>query len=75
MWTHSNNGTKTKYHMQFFISALAHHGIMTAYIDHCIGDTSSVESAILAGYISNVAPAILQTFTFNENIFIVPPIQ
>ena len=51
----------------FFISALAHHDLMTASVDHRIGDTTSVESAILAGFISNVASAILQTFTFNEN--------
>lgn len=53
--------------------ALAHHGVMTAYIDYAVGHTTSGVSALLAGYISNVPPAMMQVF--NEKIFIVPPIQ
>lgn len=53
--------------------ALAHHGVMTAYIDYAVGHATSDVSALLAGYISNVTPAMMQAF--NEKIFIVPPIQ
>lgn len=56
-----------------FISALAHHGVMTAYIDYALGHATSEVSALLAGYISNVTPAMMQAF--NEKIFIVPPIM
>ena len=55
------------------ISALAHHGVMTAYIDYAVGYATSEVSALLAGYISNVTPAMMQAF--NEKIFIVPPIK
>ncbi len=53
-----------------FISALAHHGVMTAYVDYAVGHATSEVSALLAGYISNVTPAMMQPF--NEKIFIVP---
>ena len=52
---------------------MAHHGVMTAYIDYAVGHATSEVSALLAGYISNVTPAMMQAF--NEKIFIVPPIQ
>ena len=62
-----------QYARNSFISALAHHGVMTAYIDYAVGHATSEVSALLAGYISNVTPAMMQAF--NEKIFIVPPIQ
>ena len=61
-----------QYARNSFISALAHHGVMTAYIDYAVGHATSEVSALLAGYISNVTPAMMQAF--NEKIFIVPPI-
>lgn len=61
-----------QYARNSFISALAHHGVMTAYIDYAVGHSTSEVSALLAGYISNVTPAMMQAF--NEKIFIVPPI-
>ncbi len=62
-----------QYARNSFISALAHHGVMTAYIDYAVGHATSEVSALLAGYISNVTPAMMQAF--NEKIFIVPPIM
>lgn len=62
-----------QYARNSFISALAHHGVMTAYIDYAVGHATSEVSALLAGYISNVTPAMMEAF--NEKIFIVPPIQ
>ena len=62
-----------QYARNSFISALAHHGVMTAYIDYAVGHATSEVSALLAGYISNVTPPMMQAF--NEKIFIVPPIQ
>ena len=62
-----------QYARNSFISALAHHGVMTAYIDYAVGHATSEVSALLAGYISNVTPAMMQAF--NEKIFIIPPIQ
>lgn len=59
-----------QYARNSFISALAHHGVMTAYIDYAVGHTTSEVSSLLAGYISNVTPAMMQSF--NEKIFIVP---
>ncbi len=59
-----------QYARNSFISALAHHGVMTAYIDYAVGHATSEVSALLAGYISNVTPAMMQAF--NEKIFIVP---
>lgn len=61
-----------QYARNSFISALAHHGVMTAYIDYAVGHATSEVSALLAGYISNVTPAMMQAF--NEKIFIVPEI-
>ncbi len=61
-----------QYARNSFISALAHHGVMTAYIDYAVGHATSEVSALLAGYISNVTPAMMQAF--NEKIFAVPPI-
>lgn len=55
------------------ILALAHHGVMTAYIDFAVGHPTSEVLALLAGYISNVTPAMIQTF--NEKIFVVPAVQ
>ncbi|WP_288147649.1 hypothetical protein [Bacteroides acidifaciens] len=45
-----------------FISALAHHGGMTAYIDYAVGHATSEVSTLLAGYISNVTPAMMQAY-------------
>ena len=59
-----------QYARNSFISALAHHGVMTAYIDYAVGHATSEVSSLLAGYISNVTPAMMQSF--NEKIFIVP---
>ncbi|MCM1504750.1 MAG: site-specific integrase [Muribaculum sp.] len=61
-----------QYARNSFISALAHHGVMTAYIDYAVGHATSEVSSLLAGYISNVTPAMMQSF--NEKIFIVPPV-
>lgn len=61
----------TRHARNSFISALEHHGVMTAYIDYAVGHATSKVSALLAGYISNVTPAIMQAF--NETIFIIPP--
>lgn len=62
-----------QYARNSFISALAHHGVMTAYIDYAVGHATSEVSALLAGYISNVTPAMMHAF--NEKIFIVPEIS
>ena len=51
-------------------SAQNYYGVMTAYIDYAVGHATSEVSALLAGYISNVTPAMMQAF--NEKIFIVP---
>lgn len=59
-----------QYARNSLISALAHHGVMTAYIDYAVGHATSEVSSLLAGYISNVTPAMMQSF--NEKIFIVP---
>lgn len=59
-----------QYARNSFISALAHHGVMTAYMDYAVGHATSEVSSLLAGYISNVTPAMMQSF--NEKIFIVP---
>lgn len=56
----------------FFILAVAHHGVMTAYIDYAVGHATSEVSPLLAGCISNVTPAMMQAF--NYGIFIGPPI-
>ena len=58
-----------QYARNSFISALAHHGVITAYIDYAVGQATSEVSALLAGYISNVTPAMMQAF--NEKIFMV----
>lgn len=60
-----------QYARNSFISALAHHGVMSAYIDYAVGHATSEVSSLLAGYISNVTLAMMQSF--NEKIFIVPP--
>ena len=62
-----------QYARNTFISALVHHGVMTTYIDYSVGYATSEVSALLAGYISNVTPAMMQPF--NEKIFIVPLIM
>ena len=59
-----------QYARNSFISALAHHGVMTAYIDYAVGHTTSEVSALLAGYISNMTDAMMHTF--NSKIFTIP---
>lgn len=59
-----------QYARNSFISALAHHGVMTAYIDYAVGHTTSEVSALLAGYISNMTDAMMHTF--NSKIFTLP---
>lgn len=59
-----------QYARNSFISALAHHGVMTAYIDYAVGHTSSEVSALLAGYIANLNDAMMHSF--NSKIFTIP---
>lgn len=61
-----------QYARNSFISALAHHGVITSYIDYAVGHATSEVSALLAGYINNLTDAAMQGY--NEKIFIVPPI-
>lgn len=63
---------RPQYARNSFISALAHHGVMTACIDYAVGYATSEVSALLAGCVSNVTLAMMPAF--NEKIFIVPPI-
>ena len=64
----ASNAPHPKYACNSFISALAHHGVMTAYIDYAVGHATSEVSALLAGYISNVTPAMMQAFN-EENLY------
>lgn len=61
-----------QYARNSFISALAHHGVITSYIDYAVGHTTSEVSALLSGYIGNLSDEAMQAY--NEKIFIVPPI-
>lgn len=56
-----------QYARNSFISALAHHGVITAYIDYAVGHVTSDVSILLAGYINNVTPQMMHAF--NSKIF------